>query len=71
MYYNMTSVLCFFGILPTRHVGSWFLDHGLNLNPSALNGDILTTGPPPGKSFLSITFNEKYFLFNLLYSTGN
>lgn len=51
MYYNMTSVLCFFGILPTRHVGSWFLDHGLNLNPSALNGDILTTGPPPGNPF--------------------
>ena len=69
MYYNMTSVLCFFGILATKHVGSWFLDRGLNLNPSALNGEVLTTGPP-GKSLLSITFNEKYFRFNLLYSTG-
>ena len=70
MYYNMTSVLCFFGILATRHVGSWFLDHGLNLNPSASNGDVLTT-EPPGKSLLSIIFNEEYFLCNLLNSTGN
>ena len=51
MYYNMTSVLCFFGILATKHVGSWFLDRGLNLNPSALNGEVLTTGPPGKSSF--------------------
>ena len=49
MCYNIASVLCF-GFLATRHVGP-----GIQPIPPALEGEVLTTGPP-GKSQDFIVF---------------
>ena len=45
IYDNTASVFCF-GFLAMGHVGSWFPDRGSNPHPLALEGEVLTTGPP-------------------------
>ena len=55
--YNIASVLCF-GFLAVRHSGILAPQPGIEPAPAALEGEVLTTGPP-GKSLWAFTFNSK------------